>query len=196
MKVSKKILAAVLAGFMTVPFLAGCSSSDDSSSSGGAAGTTAAGDTADNGGSSASVFKIGGIGPLTGDAASYGISVRQGAQVAVEEINAAGGVNGMKFELVFEDDECDEEKAVSAYNKIMENGVNAILGAVTSGCSIAVSEESVNDGILQITPSGSAMDCTKHPNSFRICLQTRFRVSLWLSIFPSRVSASPLLSMT
>lgn len=171
MKVSKKILAAVLAGFMTVPFLAGCSSSDDSSSSsgGGAAGTTAAGDTADNGGSSASVFKIGGIGPLTGDAASYGISVRQGAQVAVDEINNAGGVNGMKFELVFEDDECDEEKAVSAYNKIMDNGVNAILGAVTSGCSIAVSEESVNDGILQITPSGSAMDCTKHPNSFRIC---------------------------
>ena len=169
MKVSKKILAAVLAGFMTVPFLAGCSSSDDSSSSGGAAGTTAAGDTADNGGSSASVFKIGGIGPLTGDAASYGISVRQGAQVAVEEINEAGGVNGMKFELVFEDDECDEEKAVSAYNKIMDHGVNAILGAVTSGCSIAVSEESVNDGILQITPSGSAMDCTKNSNSFRIC---------------------------
>lgn len=169
MKVSKKILAMALAGFMTVPFFAGCSSSDDNSGNSGAAGTTAERNSEDNGGSSASVFKIGGIGPLTGDAASYGISVRQGAQVAVDEINEAGGVKGMKFELVFEDDECDEEKAVSAYNKIMDKGANVILGAVTSGCSIAVSEESVNDGILQITPSGSAMDCTKYDNGFRIC---------------------------
>lgn len=169
MKFSKRILATLLAGFMTVPFLAGCSSNDDNADNGGAADTSAADDAADNGGSSAAVFKIGGIGPLTGDAASYGISVKQGAEVAVKEINEAGGVKGMTFELIFEDDECDEEKAVSAYNKIMDNGVNAILGAVTSGCSIAVSEESVNDNILQITPSGSAMDCTKHPNSFRIC---------------------------
>ncbi len=156
MKVSKKILALALAGFMTVPFLAGCSSDGGSQ----------------NGGedvSSASVFKIGGIGPLTGDAASYGISVKQGAQVAVDEINAAGGIDGMKLELLFEDDECNEEKSVSAYNKLMDSGINVVLGAVTSGCSIAVSEESAGDGILQITPSGSAMDCTKQPNSFRIC---------------------------
>ncbi|MCM1022756.1 MAG: ABC transporter substrate-binding protein [Prevotella sp.] len=172
MKVSKKILALALAGFMTVPFLAGCSS-DDGSQSGGNGGNSDSSDSADNGGdvssSAAGTFKIGGIGPLTGDAASYGISVKQGAQVAVDEINAAGGVNGMTLELLFEDDECNEEKSVSAYNKLMDSNVNAILGAVTSGCSIAVSEESVNDGILQITPSGSAMDCTKHPNSFRIC---------------------------
>jgi len=164
MKVSKKILALALAGFMTVPFLAGCSSDGNSSQNGG--------DNSADGGedvSSASVFKIGGIGPLTGDAASYGISVKQGAQVAIDEINAAGGVNGMKLELLFEDDECNEEKSVSAYNKLMDSGINAVLGAVTSGCSIAVSEESINDGILQITPSGSAMDCTKQPNSFRIC---------------------------
>ncbi|MGN0675681.1 MAG: ABC transporter substrate-binding protein [Oscillospiraceae bacterium] len=153
MKVSKKILALALAGFMTVPFFAGCSSENGGSGSAEASGT----------------FKIGGIGPLTGDAASYGISVKQGAQVAVDEINAAGGVNGMKLELIFEDDECNEEKSVSAYNKLMDNGINALLGAVTSGCSIAVSEESVNDGILQLTPSGSAMDCTKQANSFRIC---------------------------
>lgn len=163
MKVSKKILALALAGFMTVPFLAGCSS-DGGSQNGG--------DNSADGGedvSSASVFKIGGIGPLTGDAASYGISVKQGAQVAVDEINAAGGIDGMKLELLFEDDECNEEKSVSAYNKLMDSGINVVLGAVTSGCSIAVSEESAGDGILQITPSGSAMDCTKQPNSFRIC---------------------------
>ncbi len=173
MKVSKKILALALAGFMTVPFFAGCSSDEGGASGndGTAAADGAAGDGAAEDGNTASgeVFKIGGIGPLTGDAASYGISVKQGAQIAVDEINEAGGVNGMKLELIFEDDECNEEKAVSAYNKVMDSGVNAILGAVTSGCSIAVSEESINDGILQVTPSGSAIDCTKQSNSFRIC---------------------------
>lgn len=118
---------------------------------------------------SADVYKIGGIGPLTGDAASYGTSVKQGAQIAVDEINAAGGVNGKQFELVFEDDQNDAEKAISAYNKVMDQGVTAILGGVTSGCSIAVGEESVKDGILQITPSGSAQNCTKYENAFRIC---------------------------
>ncbi|MBE6024639.1 MAG: ABC transporter substrate-binding protein [Cellulosilyticum sp.] len=118
---------------------------------------------------SGEVYKIGAMGPLTGDYASYGISVKQGAEIAINEINAAGGVNGHNFELIFEDDECDEEKAISAYNKVMDEGVIAILGAVTSGCSTAVADESVNDGILQITPSGSTQDCTKHENGFRIC---------------------------
>ena len=115
------------------------------------------------------VYKIGGIGPLTGDAASYGISVKQGAQIAIDEINATGGVNGKSLELIFEDDQNDAEKAISAYNKIMDQNVTAILGGVTSGCSIAIGEESIKDGILQITPSGSAQNCTKYENSFRIC---------------------------
>lgn len=149
MKMSKKILALSLAACMAVPFMAGCQS----------------------GGSSASGDKIviGGIGPLTGDAASYGISVKNGCQIAIDEINAAGGVNGKQLEFLFEDDVCDEEKSISAYNKLMDSGINVLVGAVTSGCSIAVSEVSVSDNILQITPSGSAMDCTKHPNAFRIC---------------------------
>ena len=118
---------------------------------------------------SGDVYKIGGIGPLTGDASSYGISVKQGAQIAIDEINAAGGVNGKKLELIFEDDVNDPEKAISAYNKLIDQDITALLGAVTSGCSIAVSDESVKDGILQITPSGSAQECTKQPNSFRLC---------------------------
>lgn len=149
MKMSKKILALSLAACMAVPFMAGCSDS----------GSSASGDK----------IVIGGIGPLTGDAASYGISVKNGCQVAIDEINAAGGVNGKQLELLFEDDVCDEEKSISAYNKLMDSGINVLVGAVTSGCSIAVSEVSSVDNILQITPSGSAMDCTKHPNSFRIC---------------------------
>ena len=138
---------------------------------GGNAGGT--GSSASGSGSSAGaeggVFKIGGIGPLTGDASSYGISVKNGAQVAVDEINEAGGAAGYQLELLFEDDELDEEKSVNAYNKLMDSNVNAILGCVTSGCSIAVSEVSKDDGILQITPSGSAQACTQYDNAFRIC---------------------------
>lgn len=119
--------------------------------------------------SQSETIKIGGIGPLTGDAASYGISCNQGAQIAVDEINAAGGVMGKQLELYFEDDECDEQKAVNAYNTLMDRGVNAIVGATTSGCSIAVSGASEKDGILQITPSGSAAECTSASNAFRIC---------------------------
>ncbi len=147
----KRVLALLTAGLMAVGF-AGCGSSESTSQS-----------------ADMETFKIGGIGPLTGDAASYGISTKNGAQIAVDEINAAGGVNGMQFELIFEDDECDEEKSVNAYNTLMDKGVNAIVGSVTSGCSIAVSAVSEGDGILQITPSGSAADCTNAANAFRIC---------------------------
>lgn len=145
----KSVLALLTAGLMTVSF-AGCGNGDTE---------TTNGDT----------FKIGGIGPLTGDAASYGTSVKNGAQIAVDEINAAGGVNGMQFELLFEDDECDEEKSVNAYNTLMDKGIGALVGSTTSGCSIAVSAASEADGILQVTPSGSAADCAKTPNAFRIC---------------------------
>lgn len=117
----------------------------------------------------AGTFIIGGIGPLTGSAASYGISVKQGAQIAVDEINEQGGVLGYEFKLLFEDDEADAEKGVSAYNKLIDKKINALLGSVTSGSCIAVSEESFKDGILQVTPSASALEAIPHPNSFRIC---------------------------
>ena len=157
------LMTAVMVGAMGIT---GCGNSTDASSS------NTSSNASSNGGSSsegAGVYKIGGIGPLTGGAASYGISVKQGAQIAIDEINAAGGVNGYTLELLFEDDECDEEKAISAYNKLMDQDITALMGAVTSGCSIAVSGESIGDGILQITPSGSAQDCTKYDNAFRIC---------------------------
>lgn len=160
MKMSlRKGFALATATAMCAMSLAGCGSSQSTSENAGSNTEVASGE----------VYKIGGIGPLTGDAASYGISVKQGAEIAINEINAAGGVNGRDLELVFEDDECDAEKSISAYNKVMDGGVIAILGAVTSDCSIAVSGESVNDGILQITPSGSAQECTDEDNAFRIC---------------------------
>ena len=123
------------------------------------------------GGDDAAVIKIGGIGPLTGDYATYGVSVKNGAQIAVDEINEAGGVNGFKLELLFEDDQADPEKAVNAYAKLIDDGMNVSLGCVTSGACVAVTEEVKKDGLLMLTPSGSQLECTQYDNCFRVCFQ-------------------------
>ncbi|MDO4619206.1 MAG: ABC transporter substrate-binding protein [Lachnospiraceae bacterium] len=115
------------------------------------------------------VWKIGMIGPLTGPAANYGTSVDKSAQIAVEEINAAGGINGYQIEYRGEDDELDSEKSVNAYNTLKDWGMQILDGCTTSGCSIAVSEKTKEDKLFQITPSGSADDCTKYDNVFRVC---------------------------
>jgi branched-chain amino acid transport system substrate-binding protein len=118
-------------------------------------------------------FILGGSGPLTGANASYGTSVKQGAEIAVKEINEAGGAvvgdTTYKFEFLFEDDEATEDKAVQAYNSLMDQGIMGFLGTTTSGACIAVAEQSQLDGILQITPSGSAEGCIEPENAFRIC---------------------------
>ncbi len=112
---------------------------------------------------------IGATGPLTGDNASYGISVKNGATIAVNEINANGGINGIKIELLFEDDACDPTAAINGYNTMMDKGMQVSLGAVTSGACVALTEEAKKDGLLMITPSGSQKECTQYDNCFRIC---------------------------
>lgn len=137
---------------MAASLLAGCGGS-------GASGSSASGDT----------FKIGVIGPLTGGAAAYGTAVQYSAQIAVDEINAAGGINGKQVELKAEDDELDAQKSVNAYNSLKDWGMDMLIGCVTSACSIAVSEETKNDNMFQLTPSGSALECVKYDNVFRVC---------------------------
>lgn len=127
------------------------------------------GDAGKGSSSSADTFKIGGIGPTTGGAAAYGLAVQNAAQLAVDEINAAGGVNGYKFELNFQDDELDAEKSVNAYNTLKDWGAQIILGSVTSGCCIAVTDKTKEDNMFQLTPSGSAVACTQYDNNFRVC---------------------------
>ena len=118
-------------------------------------------------------FIIGSIGPTTGPAASYGTSVKQGSEIAINEINSAGGVKvGDKtysLEFNFVDDEATPDKAITAYNSLIDSKMNVLLGCVTSGSSLAVSEKSAEDGILMITPSGSVPDITKPDNVFRLC---------------------------
>ena len=115
------------------------------------------------------VFKIGGIGPTTGGASAYGIAVQRGMEIAVEEINAAGGANGVQLELNFQDDEHDPEKSVNAYNTLKDWGMQMLIGSVTSNPCIAVGEESNKDNLFQLTPSGTAVKCVQYDNAFRMC---------------------------
>lgn len=114
-------------------------------------------------------FKIGGIGPITGPAAAYGIAVQNGMELAVKEINEAGGINGAQIEYNFQDDEHDPEKAINAYNTLKDWGMEILLGTVTSKPCIAVVAETQVDNMFQVTPSGSAVECISGDNAFRIC---------------------------
>lgn len=154
--IMKKLISLTLAAAMTMSLLAGCGSNSS-------AGT----DSAD---ASAETFKIGGIGPITGAGAVYGIAVKNGAELAIKEINEAGGINGYQIEYNFQDDELDNEKSVNAYNTLKDWGMNMLVGSVTSGCCVAVAAESKNDNMFQITPSGSSVDCIEgNDNVFQVC---------------------------
>lgn len=114
-------------------------------------------------------WKIGAIGPLTGGAAIYGNAVVNGAQIAVDEINAAGGINGFQIEYMSADDEHDAEKAVNAYNSLKDKGMQLLVGTTTSNPCIAVADKTAADNMFQLTPSGSAVECAANPNVFRVC---------------------------
>ena len=118
----------------------------------------------------AETFKIGVIGPMTGDYAQYGLGVYHAAQLAAEEVNANGGFNGYNVEvLAAGDDQGDPEKAVNAYNDLLDKGMQMLCGTVTSGSCIAVGAEAAEDTFL-FTPSGTAVDCiTSGSNEFRMC---------------------------
>lgn len=156
MKKFKKFLALFATAAMVVGSLAGCGGSGDDAKE--ATGT-----------SDATVLKIGGIGPTTGGAALYGLAVKQGAELAVKEINEAGGINGIQIEFKMEDDEHDAEKSVNAYNSLKDWGMQMLVGTVTSTPCTAVVENTYADNMFQITPSGSAVDSIKYDNAFRVC---------------------------
>ena len=115
-----------------------------------------------------SAFKIGGTTPLTGAAAIYGNAVKNGAQIAVDEINAEGGA--IQFELKFEDDESDPEKAVSAYNALKDWGIQLSLGATTTKPCEAISTEHFSDRIFGLTPTASSPAVIEgKDNFFQMC---------------------------
>lgn len=150
----KKVIAALLALTMVALCFAACGSNSDKT------GSTSNGEV---------TLKIGASGPLTGDNAQYGNGVKNGAQLAVDEINAAGGVNGIKLEFKLEDDEADAEKAVNAYNNLKDWGMQLSLGSVTSGSCIAFQGEASRDNMFVLTPSATAVEAINGDNAFRVC---------------------------
>lgn len=149
----KKVLAVLLALTMVVLCFAACGKGND----------------ANSGSTGEKTLKIGASGPLTGDYAQYGNGVKNGAQLAIDEINAAGGINGVKLELNMQDDEGDPEKAVNAYNSLKDWGMQLSLGTVTSTACIAFQGEANKDNMFLLTPSASAVDAINGGNAFRVC---------------------------
>lgn len=168
MKKFNKLVSIVVASAMVFA-MAGCGNSDNGASSNAANGNTSASEASVAEGSNVVSFKIGGIGPTTGGAAIYGMAVQNAAQLAVDEINTSGGANGYPLTLNFQDDEHDPEKSVNAYNALKDWGAQMLVGCVTSGPCIAVSQKTMEDNMFQLTPSGSAVECAQYDNCFRVC---------------------------
>lgn len=145
----KKVLALTLVGVMVLGTLAACTKKNESGDS--------------------DVFKIGGIGPTTGDAAVYGTSVKNAAELAVNEINENGGINGKQIEFKFEDDVADAETSVNAYNSLKDWGMQLLMGTVTSGAGVEVAGKTAEDNMFQLTPSASSVDVIANGNVFQVC---------------------------
>ena len=162
----KKILAVMLALVMVLSFAA-CTKTPSTETESKADASNAG---SNNSFANEGTLKIGGIGPLTGDAAVYGNAVKYGAELAVKEINAAGGINGYEVEFKMEDDVHDAEKSVNAYGALKDWGMKMLMGTVTSVPCTAVSNEAAADNMFLLTPSGSAVECLDAGDTlFRVC---------------------------
>ena len=158
----KKKFFALMMAMVMVLSLAACGGSDEADSN--------SGDSAGGESSGSSAFKVGVIGPLTGGAAIYGTCVANSAQIAVDEINALGG--DIQFELMTEDDVNDAETSVNAYNALMDDGMQILVGTVTTQPALSVVPLSYEDRVFTLTPSASGDDVISindNDNVFQIC---------------------------
>lgn len=149
MKKTTKVFAVVLALALSLSAFAGCAKK---------------GYTANN-----TEFVIGVSGPLTGPAAVYGTAVQNSAQMAVEEINAAGGLNGVKFKLMVTDDTHDATKVATNYASMLEAGMQISLGTVTTAPGLEFKNLSVEDNVFFLTPSASGDKIPEFDNGFQMC---------------------------
>ena len=161
----KKLLALALALTMALS-LAACGGGDSGSN----ADSTGETGTEENSGASGTAFKVGVIGPMTGGAAIYGTCVANSAQIAVDEINALGG--DIQFDLMVEDDVNDAETSLNAYNALMDDGMQILVGTVTTTPALNVVPQAYEDRVFTITPSASGDDVISidnNDNVFQIC---------------------------
>ncbi len=160
----KKLIALLMTAVMVVAMFVGCTASDTPKATEGA--TNPTGEATESKAAEGAI-KLGMCGPLTGGAAVYGTAVKEGIEIAVEEINALGG---LQFELKTADDEHNAEKAINAYNSLLDWGMQIMAGPVTTAPSTAVAGECAADGIFMLTPSASGVDVIEAgDNIFQIC---------------------------
>lgn len=158
----KKKFAAMFMAAAMVFTMAACGQKADTPS------TPDADGSGDQSGAEVQTFVLGSCGPLTGSTAIYGQAVVNGAELAVEEINASDST--VKFTFLKQDDEADGEKALNAYNTMMDEGMQVLVGPTTTGASLTVSDQTNADRTFMLTPSASSPDVTKDKdNVFQVC---------------------------
>ncbi|MCI6152956.1 ABC transporter substrate-binding protein [Fusobacterium perfoetens] len=138
----------------------------------------------------AEVIKIGGLGPLTGPVAVYGVSATNGAKLAFEEINKAGGVLGKKIEFILLDEKGDSTEAVTAYNRLIDEGIVALVGDITSKPTLAVAEIAAQDNMPMVTPTGTQFNITEAgPNVFRVCFTDPYQGVILANLAKNNLNA-------
>ena len=168
----KKKVIKLLSGMLALSFiLTGCVGNNNNKpedETGGA-----------SGGNTAETINIGGIAPLTGPVAVYGITATNGAKLAFEEINAAGGILGKQVNYEVLDDKGDNTEAINAFNKLVSKDVVAIIGAITSAPTEAIAQLAVDENMPLLTPTGTQLGLTEgRPNVFRVCFTDPFQGSI------------------
>ncbi len=183
----KKLLSIALVAMLALSALAGCAApaaTDASASDATAANATAADATAADAAQPASgeTIKVGILGPHTGDYAVYGLAVKNGAQLYIDQVNAAGGINGKQIETVVYDNKGDSTEAITAFTRMVDDGITALIGDVLSGNTIAVVGEANPINMPMITASATAVGVTYnadtdtvYSNVFRSCFIDPFQ---------------------
>ena len=134
--------------------------------------------------------KIGGLAPLTGSLAIYGVTTTNGAELAVKEINANGGINGKQIDYIVLDTKGDATESVMAYNKLVDDKVAAVIGDITSKPTVAVAEIAAQDNMPMITPTGTQVDITEAgPNVFRVCFTNPYQGTVLATLAKERFGA-------
>lgn len=183
----KKLLSIALVAMLALSTLAGCAApaaANASASDATAANATAADATAADAAQAASgeTIKVGILGPHTGDYAVYGLAVKNGAQLYIDQVNAAGGINGKQIETVVYDNKGDSTEAITAFTRMVDDGITALIGDVLTGNTIAVVGEANPINMPMITASATASAVTYnadtdtvYTNVFRTCFIDPFQ---------------------
>lgn len=207
----KKLLSIALVAMLALSALAGCAApaaTDASASNAAAANATAADATATDAAqpaASGETIKVGILGPHTGDYAVYGLAVKNGAQLYIDQVNAAGGINGKQIETIVYDNKGDSTEAITAFTRMVDEGITALIGDVLTGNTIAVVGEANPINMPMITASATAAAVTYnadtdtvYTNVFRTCFIDPFQGEKMAQYAAEKLSAktAAVLTMT